>query len=417
MLESNPELVEVKSKLLQRGLYVGKELVLVYGLARRLPPPALWRELHAYYRMAEVLGCAEAALSDPLMPNGIGISCYSTYSHALLLGLTDLCAMSVKEVQLADRWLEMWARKVHPAAEQRETEEPLILVDLGGATGATLSATSPANPGESMRFAYAGKLATSVRGRLKRLQTGANPSELQLGRDCSVEQCTTLLSYLDWRWYQPPRRSANGPAVSLELCAGGLDGAFYRVGGRSFDRRGPQRPFSFRIAHQITSLDALTDYDRGKEEAERSWAWERWEGSYEWREALLARKGTAHYRWNLHQLVIVCDSERERASYVTRVACDALGELVITLRLWSGTPKALTARPVSTALSDDYPPLPALLLVETPDDKPCLILPSRTFNPSRVLRSVGGGPERRFRLTRLLQRGADFERVAFEEIS
>jgi hypothetical protein len=32
-----------------------------------------------------------------------------------------------------------------------------------------------------------------------------------------------------------------------------------------------------------------------------------------------------------------------------------------------------------------------------------------------MLRSLDSGPERRFRLTRLLQRGADFERVAFEE--
>ena len=43
------------------------------------------------------------------------------------------------------------------------------------------------------------------------------------------------------------------------------------------------------------------------------------------------------------------------------------------------------------------------------------MLPPRTFNPSRVLRSLDAGPERRFRLTRLLQRGVDFERAAFEE--
>ena len=58
--------------------------------------------------------------------------------------------------------------------------------------------------------------------------------------------------------------------------------------------------------------------------------------------------------------------------------------------------------------------MPALLLSETSDDKPCLVLPSRSFNPSRMLRSVDGGRERRFCLTGLLQRGADFERVAFE---
>jgi hypothetical protein len=44
-----------------------------------------------------------------------------------------------------------------------------------------------------------------------------------------------------------------------------------------------------------------------------------------------------------------------------------------------------------------------------------LIVPSRTFSAGRVLRSLASGAERRFRLTRLVQRGADFERLAFEE--
>jgi hypothetical protein len=55
------------------------------------------------------------------------------------------------------------------------------------------------------------------------------------------------------------------------------------------------------------------------------------------------------------------------------------------------------------------------LLGETPDDKACLVLPPRSFNPSRTLSSIEGMPPRRFRLTRLLQRGVDFERVAFED--
>ena len=85
-----------------------------------------------------------------------------------------------------------------------------------------------------------------------------------------------------------------------------------------------------------------------------------------------------------------------------------------TLRMWSGTPVAMALLPLSAASSDD-PPLPALRLDETPDDKPCRVLPPRTFNPSRVLRSLDAGPDRRFRLTRLLHRGVDFERAAFEE--
>ncbi len=68
LLEGDPDLAGVKPKLLQRGLYVGKQLVLVHGLARRVAPPALWQELHAYYRLAEMLECAVTSVSDDLMP-------------------------------------------------------------------------------------------------------------------------------------------------------------------------------------------------------------------------------------------------------------------------------------------------------------------------------------------------------------
>ncbi len=388
LLEGDPELAGVKPKILQRGVYVGKQLVLVHGLARRTVPKAVWHELHAYFRLAEMLDCAVTAVSDNLMPNAVGISCYSTYSHALLLGLADPCSMSVKQIELTDRWLAMWARKVFPYARQRETEGPVILVDLDGGTGATLVPGVPREPAESLRFGYPGKLATSVRGRLKRLQTGANPAELQLGHDCSAEQCTTLLGHLDARWYQLPRRASDAPTATVELCAGGLPAAYFRVSGRTFDRKDPREPLSFEesaaaadAAHAspITTAAARTPSANGRGSAGRA----RTSGA----RPRIARSSDALHRWSLEQLAITRSGERLRVGFVTRVALDAPAELALSLRLWSGAPKAIALRPLSAAGSEDAP-VPALLLDETPDDKACLVLPPRTFNPSRVLRSL-----------------------------
>ncbi len=421
MLEGDPELAGVKPKILQRGMYVGKQLVLAHGLARRAVPGSVWHELHAYYRLAEMLECAVAAVSDNLLPNAVGISCYSTYSHALLLGLADPCAMSVRQIELTDRWLGMWARKVFPYAQQRETEGPVIVIDLDSGTGASLLGSAPANPAPSTRFGYPAKLGTSVRGRLKRLQSGANPAELQLGHDCSIEQCTTLLGHLDARWYQVPRRRSGAPGKEVELCAGGLPAAYFRVGGHSFERKAAGR-LSFAEAQQLQTMGAVPDYDRGRESAEIEWAWERWEGTCDRREAAIMRTSDPVHRWMLDQLAIVRTEGQVRIGSVTRVALGAdgqlgaEGQLGLTLKLWSGTPVAMTLLPLSAASSED-PPLPALRLDETPDDKACLVLPPRTFNPSRVLRSAGAGAERKYRLTRLLHRGIDFERAAFEEMS
>ena len=88
LLEGDPDLRSVKAKLLQRGLHVGKELVLVYGLARRVPPATLWQELHAYFRLAEMLDCTGSAVSDPLIPHGRG--------HLVLLDLQPRAAAGAR---------------------------------------------------------------------------------------------------------------------------------------------------------------------------------------------------------------------------------------------------------------------------------------------------------------------------------
>ena len=414
LLEGDPELQGVKAKVLQRGLWVGKQLILVYGLARRVPAANVWQELHAYYRLAEILECSVSAVSDELMPNAVGVSCYSTYSHALLLNLADPCAMTVRQIELTDRWLAMWARKVFPYAQQRETEGPVIVIDLDAPAGASLVAVAPRHTSEATRFGYPAKLATSVRGRLKRLASGANPAELQLGHEVSVEASAALLSHLDSRWYAPPKKTGNETQTSLDLCVGGLGAAYFRVAGRTFNRQDSLGRLSYHGTQHLATLGALTDYDRNKDEAEKSWAWEHWQGIYDWDEANVRRIGAAQHRWHLEQLVIIRDDERVRCGYVRRVALDSHGELSVTLKLWSGSPTALGVRALTTMLSED-PPVPVVLLGTTTDEKASIITPPRTFNPGRILRSFDSGPERRFRLTRLVQRGADFERVAFEE--
>jgi hypothetical protein len=174
-----------------------------------------------------------------------------------------------------------------------------------------------------------------------------------------------------------------------------------------------ERSFHGAQAH-LKTLGALTHYDRHREEAERDWPWERWQGRYEWRDATMRRDDGSHFRWSIEQLVVVQDEDRTRLAFVSRINRAAGGELALALRLWPGVPRALTLRPISTSLTENSP-IPGFLLAEAPEDRPSLIMQPRAFTPGRLLRSVDGGIERKFRLTRLLQRGADFERVAFEE--
>ena len=289
LLEGDADLAGVKPKLLQRGLFVGKQLLLVYGLARRVAPPSLWQELHAYYRLAEMLECAVTAVSDDLMPNGVGISCYSTYSHALLLGLADPCAMTVKQVELADRWLQMWSRKVFPYAQQRETEGPVIVVDLEGSAGATLDrhAAAPCARVDALRLSGQ---ARHQRPRTPEApadgrQPGGTPAWARLQRRAMHDAARLPRPALVPGARGAPKTCRAAPS---SCAAAGCRAAYFRVGGRTFERRDPLGRLTFQGAQHLQTLGALTDYDRGREDSERTWAWETLAGH------LRVARGAAH---------------------------------------------------------------------------------------------------------------------------
>jgi len=414
LLEGSTELKGVKAKLLQRALYVGKELLLVHALARRLPDVELWQELHAYYRLAEMLDCTTAAVSDSLLPNAEKLSCYSMYSHTLLLGLADPYALSVRQIELADRWLGMWARKMFPYAKQRETEGPVIVVDLEGSRGAVLAATATGAEGKAPRFGYPAKLATSVRGRQKRLAGGASPADLALGDDVSAEAASALLEHLDARWTRIATSAGRARSKALDIAVGGIEAAYFRIGGRSFHQVDPLGRDTDPTKY-LQTVGGISELDRRKEQAERSWPWERWYGIVDWRHAAIRRQDGGAYHWFLDQLVAVRDEGESRLGHVSRVAMAADGAVELSLRMWAGAPKVYAVRLVNPNRTEE-PAVPALMLEASPEEPATLVMSPRAFLPNRVMRCDESGPVRKLKLTRVVQRGGDFERVAFEEV-
>jgi hypothetical protein len=414
LLEGSTELKGVKAKLLQRALYVGKQLIIVHGLARRIPAAELWQELHAYYRLAEMLDCTMAAVSDPLMPDSEGLSCYSTYSHALLMALADPYALTVRQIELTDRWLGQWARKVFPYAKQRESEGPVIVIDLEGTHGAVLAGTASGAQGGSLRFGYPAKLATSVRGRVKRLASGTTPGELQLGDDVSGEAATALLTHLESRWYQVPAGAQRKRSTAVEIAAGGIEAAYFRVGGRSFRHVDPLGRDTDPTKY-LQTVGGISDLDRRRQESERSWPWEKWYGVCEWRDASVKHPDAGTFHWFLDELVVVRDEGETRLGHVARVAVEPDGAVALALKLWAGTPRVYAVRLVNPNRSEE-PPVAALILEETPEEPTTLVMSPRAFIPNRIMRCDEPGPMRKFKLTHIVQRGGDFERVAFEAV-
>ena len=226
LLEGDPELSGVKPKLLQRGLYVGKQLVLALRpRTARAVPAALWQELHAYYRLAEMLECAVTSVSDELMGNAVGISCYSTYTHALLLGLADPYAMSVKQIELTDRWLGDVVAQGFPlcaAARDRgpghrcRSRKPRRrdLVPVGAAPCADVDALRLSRQARHQR-------ARSSEASADRAPTRPSCSLATIAAPNNARRCSGI-STRGGTTCRAARASA--PQTTVELCGGGLGG-------------------------------------------------------------------------------------------------------------------------------------------------------------------------------------------------
>ena len=315
----------------------------------------------------------------------------------------------------------MWSRKVFPYAQQRETEGPVIVVDLDSAG----RRDARRRPRRAIRRVDALRLSGQARDQRARApeapadgrQSGRAAARPRLQRRAMHDAARASRCAL------VPGAAPRGRtrrATAIELCAGGL-------GGRVLPHRRPHvRPqgsaaarLSFQGAQHLQTLgraDRLRPRARGRRAHVGV-------GALEGHLRVARGGGRAHRR---DRSIAGCWTSS--SSCATRSACASgcvtprrartpHGELALSLTALVGRRRGRSPCGRCRRRCSEDPPLPALLLAETPDDKPSLILPPRTFNPSRVLRSLDSGPERRFRLTRLVQRGADFERVAFEEMT
>ena len=92
------------------------------------------------------------------------------------------------------------------------------------------------------------------------------------------------------------------------------------------------------------------------------------------------------------------------------------GDLYAGIRLLSGLPAATAVRPTGLNVLDaKYVPALSLTGVASLNTPPSLVLPSGWFKPKRVIEVYVEGHVK-VRLTETIDRGSDYERVAYEMV-
>jgi hypothetical protein len=401
--------------------YIGLRMFHFHRAYREVPAE-LWRELHRAYAAAETLGVADKGVKDYLNRDVHETSPRIAYLRAVLMAAAAPRELGQRQLTFVAYLLERWAGKVEIGRTPvRDARVPPLLVDLRGATGAGPAEGKPAEP----RFLSMSKLAVSLRNRILLLRKGESPARLGLGEDCVQPSCEQLLVLLYNQWCRPrppqddERRRASDP---IEVCAD-LAAIHYLISGGPFRPPGgaATRELTHKEREELETFGRVVSRDEAARDSARAAETESWVlenlGTHE---ARIARRGASTGKRYVHgQLIGVRPAQGRNLmlGHVRWLVCAANGDLQAGVRLLHGQAVPMAARAAGIGPGTDEW-LPALSLTAVPalNSPPSLVLPAGWYKPQRVI-EVCIDSAVRVRLKEVLDRGTDFERVAYDLVS
>jgi hypothetical protein len=402
----------------QRAMSCITSQMLGLGHAYRAVPAALWQQLHLLYRHAEERGVAAKRIKDVLNHEDGTNSCEAAYAKALLLGLADPQQLTSRQILQLDRWLDRWSARATLGRDQPPTPTlPLLSVDLTGEGGAVIFAGQIMN---ERRFVDTERLALSLRKRIKFLKNGGNPAEVGLGDECVQPACEALLSSLYQRWCEvPPARTSprDSGGSNVQLCFA-FPAIYFFLGDASpFKQPGETLDVAPEIMEDMRMFGRVTQRTEKLLFARLGFSLENWNCLDQSAGGFRLSRSGAGERISQNQLIALRTNDSAPFTLAVvrwlMVSNDA-GDLSIGTRVLPGLPTALAARPVTLNQADMGPFVPAFQLSAVPEQQEptSLVLPIGWFQPGKLVQIYTSMTET-VKLTSLLEKGANFERVAF----
>jgi cyclic-di-GMP-binding protein len=410
----------------QRGLvcqrvlsYTGLKMF-HYHRAYRQVPPRVWRELHEGYARAEELDVAEDPVKDYLNRDVNDTSPRIAYMRALLLGMANPNELSQRQLTFVAFLLERWAEKVDVLAAPPEDEEiaPLV-IDLE-------SDVCPEREGPDAaeaRYLDVKRLAKSLRNRIGLLRKGESPAKLALGEDCVQPSCEHLLVFVYRQWCQVklPRASERKRVANAGQACQDMAAIHYYVSGRVFKQPGEAKELTSAQRDQIVAFGRVSTKDEDDYSVVHGFLLEPWEIEDESTQGvkMIRRAADAGKRYSHGMLVGVkpANSKNFMLGQVRWLVQNDAGDLFAGVRLLPGLPAATAVRPTGlNVMGAKYVQALSLTSIAALNAPPSLVLPSGWFKPRRVIEVYVDG-DVKVRLTELLDRGSDYERVAYEMVS
>jgi hypothetical protein len=406
----------------QRVLYYSGMKMFHHYRAYREVPPADWRNLNEAYRIAEALDIVDEPVKDFLNRDVQDTSPRVAYARAALMALANPNELSQRQLTFVSYLLERWANKLEILDEPVDEDlgVPPLVADLEGDRCPERLEPGSATKVEEARYLDTSKLAKSLRNRVGLLRKGESPAKLALGEDCVQPSCEQLLVFLYRQWCQPKgargadrQRNPTAAEAASEIAA-----IHYYLSGRAFRQPGHQKELSQKQKEEIATFGRVSTRDEDDYSETQGYVLERWQVEDESAQGvrMVRRASDPGRRFSHGQLMAVRpgDAKSFMLGQVRWLMAARNGDLQAGLKLLPGIPSPIAARQLGLNVQvPEFAPALALAGVQALNSAPTLVLPIGWFKPGRVI-EIYTSAAAQVRLTELVERGADFERVAFE---
>lgn len=383
--------------------------------------PALWQRLHALYAFAEEQGFQRAPVADVPQP----ISCETIYVKTLLACQAKPAELTRTQLQLMDRWLARWNDALHleQSVSMSKEDAPPLAVDLASTHG--LQSLNHVSKSESVRYLAMVPLSKLLRVKSLLLQQGQTPQQLELGSECGSADCIDFLQRLHRNWCEPvhDRLAERHPvAQAAELCAG-IEAIYAHIARKPFKKPGKEAGVDSMARKQIAAFGRVLSDTNRFDLSQLGFALESWQIENESiLGARVLREANAGGRIGVHQIVGLRpgDASAFIIGKINWAQVTRSGHLRMGIGYLPGVAQAMVIRGKSINPSVAEKSAAALLLPEMPALKipASLILPRDFFQPSKLVEATGlDDITRTLKLGFSVDKGIDFERVSFSEVS
>ena len=249
------------------------------------------------------------------------------------------------------------------------------------------------------------------------LEQGKSPAELGLGTDCMQPGCETLLKLLYQQWCKPGSGAVNPRRPfekTLQVCVG-IPAIHYYISGKPFKQPGAPQ-LSPQEEEELATFGHLSKQREEMRASQMGYALESWKTLNVGPEGygLLRMPDSGGSRLHLHQLIGTCPAGEKTflLCVVQWLTLKQNGELHLGVRRLPGFPEPVAVRPFGGVTGPGY--VQAFLLPDVADRKiePSLILPAGWFHAGRIIEVFTSEPQR-VKLTKLMEKGSDYEQVDF----